>query len=1171
MNERSAKTFIVTDQLHHMLHKTSMYLGSMKKEERSTLGFDGKKFITVTTSMPRGLERTVVEALENSFDAIRKARRNGESVEEPLYCCIKENTFTIRNSGDIPLVQEHPSGLGMLAKVLFFVPNSSDNFDSKINTNDYLDGTKNANVALKGRNGLGAKFMTILSKVFKATHQNNGLKYEIESQDNASTITYEKTTKTKSKDKFIEVTFTPDLKRFDSYKGFTVEDIMIFRGHLVAGAYCNDTSVRFEYKSVVEDYKGMDIYEFSNLVFKPEESLLEQPLVGYLWDSDVTPTVRKNKYLEYAEGELPTIEFALFLTPDVGKSVSFVNGSVSVNGGTHDDAVMHLVQSYLVKKLAVTAKRLNINVIKKHVSRIVSCNQKGEPDMDGNTKTKLMSPKYTIPLTDRIFKLLDKSKIIDVFQKELEQKLISSLIVAPKKQGYKVDIDGLVDANYASKSRKKRPDDEPVTLILVEGKSAAGVALKYTEHDRDHYGYYPLRGKIMRAYGTPKEKLLANKEISSIMEALGADPTVDYSISTNRKRLRYDRVGIMSDADPDGAHIDILAITLFDVLLPTLVRPCDQPPVLYLVVMPLIAFDYKKKRLTFYTMPTFHKWVRANPTARITPKYMKGIASYNVADLKKDMVATKIKELPIEYDEDTQERIRTFFGTGTQGMIDKRKWLDSYNESDDVEYNKTVPITFYVDNYVIQFTISSIIRGISSLDGFKQATRKLMTAGLLMWDWGAKDKSINLDSFAGYTKQSVVYPPDLSTLYDIAGRMTRNYAGSNNLAIFVSDSMFGDRGGEKDGQARYMSLKCAPWWPYMFPKYFQNVVKRIHDKGEDQEYERILSVVPLLLINGTKGIASCYGSRVLPNNPIDVIDHIIALVNGTKPKQLVPWFANYTGTVELVKTADLRKRDKIRKLSPTVEPESDENAKNGKLDIEPEDSTLSIIEENENDRSVYTAIITGVYNVVDGVIHISEIPPSHTVKSYRAFLKTLLKDNKISDFTENCVESIIDFKVYGMEKPTVYDLDLVNVIGMSVMNIAIGDRVIKHYNNNDEIALDWYKETLEVYRQVYEIELDKIDKAATLANQRAKLIRLCNDGSIVLVNKTKEEIQSSLDEHDIPFSVYEGIHLPSLIIEKAVKLEKEAKALTLEYNKLKKTTPNDMWLNDLVALRKNIQ
>ena len=117
-----------------------------------------------------------------------------------------------------------------------------------------------------------------------------------------------------------------------------------------------------------------------------------------------------------------------------------------------------------------------------------------------------------------------------------------------------------MDANWAGTTRSK-----DCVLILCEGDSAkAGIVSGLSKDDRNKYGVFPLKGKLMNVLDINQSKLNSNAEIANIKKIMGLETNQTYKdIDEVHKRLRYGKVLFMTDQDLDGAHIKGLCLNLF--------------------------------------------------------------------------------------------------------------------------------------------------------------------------------------------------------------------------------------------------------------------------------------------------------------------------------------------------------------------------------------------------------------------------------------------------------------------------------------------------------------------------------------------------------------------------------------------------------------------------------
>ena len=215
-----------------------------------------------------------------------------------------------------------------------------------------------------------------------------------------------------------------------------------------------------------------------------------------------------------------------------------------------------------------------------------------DPRFEGQTKTKLDNPdaaKAVSKVTgEEIVRYFDRNleslkKVIGCAEKaakirKTEERAKTNLLT---KQKYSFDSNGKL-ANCESR------DAEKCEIFIVEGDSAGGSAK--TARDRMYQAILPIRGKILNVEKASIDKVLANAEIKTMINAFGCGFSEGYGNDFDISKLRYDKIIIMADADVDGAHISTLLLTLFYRFMPELI--CEGH--VYIAMPPLYKAMPKK-------------------------------------------------------------------------------------------------------------------------------------------------------------------------------------------------------------------------------------------------------------------------------------------------------------------------------------------------------------------------------------------------------------------------------------------------------------------------------------------------------------------------------------------------------------------------------------------------
>lgn len=258
--------------------------------------------------------------------------------------------------------------------------------------------------------------------------------------------------------------------------------------------------------------------------------------------------------------------------------LGFCNNIYNSEGGTHltgFKSTFTMVMNQYARELGIL-KEKDVNFtgadIRNGMTAIVSIKHP-DPRFEGQTKTKLDNQdagKAASKVTnDEITLFFDKNldtlkKVLSCAEKaakirKTEEKAKTNLLT---KQKYSFDSNGKL-ANCESR------DPAKCEIFIVEGDSAGGSAK--TARNREFQAILPIRGKILNVEKASIDKVLANAEIKTMINAFGCGFSEGYGNDFDITKLRYNKIIIMADADVDGAHISSLLLTLFYRFMPELI------------------------------------------------------------------------------------------------------------------------------------------------------------------------------------------------------------------------------------------------------------------------------------------------------------------------------------------------------------------------------------------------------------------------------------------------------------------------------------------------------------------------------------------------------------------------------------------------------------------------
>ena len=341
--------------------------------------------------------------------------------------------------------------------------------------------------------------------------------------------------------------------------------------------------------------------------------------------------------LQPQKGEAPfRLEVALQWTESPDEHVrAYVNGIPTPNGGTHVSgllsSVVKAVRGFVdAKGIKTTGVTLTAEDIREGLVGLLST-YVSEPQFQGQTKDRLNNPEVAGQVEALVRPALEQWLLENGSTGE---QIVMRTILAARAREARREATQQVTRKGAVSHRMNLPgkladcastDPSESELFIVEGDSAGGSAKQ--GRDRRTQAILPLRGKVLNAEQASSSKVLNNKELQDIVQALGCGmgPTFDIS------RLRYGKIFLLMDADSDGHHITTLLLTFFYRQLPGLIRGGH----VYLPRPPLFRIDHGKDTHWVLDEVERDKLIATLPkNAKVEITRFKGLGEMNAEDLK---------------------------------------------------------------------------------------------------------------------------------------------------------------------------------------------------------------------------------------------------------------------------------------------------------------------------------------------------------------------------------------------------------------------------------------------------------------------------------------------------------------------------------------------------------
>lgn len=495
----------------------------------------------------KGLNHLVYEIVDNAVDEHLAGYCDAISVTLEA-----DGSATVEDNGRGIPVGMHEKGVSA-ERLVFTTLHAGGKFDDS------------AYKTSGGLHGVGSSVVNALSTYLTVRVKNGGNIYEDKYERGNPVITLENgllPVVGRAKGTGTSINFLPDDTIFDKTR-FKEDEI---KSRLHETAYLNPgLTIRFE-------DKRKEI---------PEIISYHEPdgIVGFIKDMNKSKEVLHDVIYFKGEVDKITVEGAFQYVNEFHENVlGFCNNIYNAEGGTHltgfKTAFTNIINTYARELNILKEKDVNFTGadVRNGMTAVISIKHP-DPRFEGQTKTKLDNQdaaKVVSKVTnDELIRYFDRNletlkSIIGCAEKaakirKTEEKAKTNLLT---KQKFSFDSNGkLANCEFRDASKCE--------IFIVEGDSAGGSAK--TARNRAYQAILPIRGKILNVEKASIDKVLANAEIKTMINAFGCGFSEGYGNDFDITKLRYDKIIIMADADVDGAHISTLLLTLFYRFMPELI------------------------------------------------------------------------------------------------------------------------------------------------------------------------------------------------------------------------------------------------------------------------------------------------------------------------------------------------------------------------------------------------------------------------------------------------------------------------------------------------------------------------------------------------------------------------------------------------------------------------
>ena len=578
MAEYNEKSIKILEGLEAVRKRPGMYIGSTDK---------------------RGLHHLIWEIVDNAIDEAINGYGN-----KIVVTLTKQGSIIVKDEGRGVPIGKHSSGKST-PEVIYTVLHAGGKFEN--------DGYKVSG----GLHGVGSSVVNALSKWMKVTIYREGKISEITFKDGGKVDSPLKQIGT-SRATGTTVEFYPDPEIFGN--------------------------ARFSYTTICERMQesaflinGLTMEVIDEEDNKRSEFVYENGLVSFIeYINDGKNPVHKVISFNGEKNGI-VVDIAMQYTDTYNENImSFVNNVKTIDGGTHEvgfkTGLTKAFNEYVKKNnLLKGSETLDGSDVREGLSAIVSLKiPESLLQFEGQTKGKLGTPQAKTVVESLVYEKFsyyleeNKETATNIMDKALKSKLAREAARKARAEVRNGKNRSKVEKNLSGKLAPAGSKNPKVNeLFIVEGDSAGGSAK--SGRDRKFQAILPLRGKVLNTSKSTMEEVYKNEELNTLIYTIGAGVGQSFDASESN----YDKVIIMTDADVDGAHIQILLLTFFYHYM----RPLIDEGKLFIALPPLYKLDYGKGKKFYAYSDEELSELKSSNNGKCSIQRYKGLGEMNADQL----------------------------------------------------------------------------------------------------------------------------------------------------------------------------------------------------------------------------------------------------------------------------------------------------------------------------------------------------------------------------------------------------------------------------------------------------------------------------------------------------------------------------------------------------------
>lgn len=420
-----------------------------------------------------------------------------------------------------------------------------------------------------------------------------------------------------------------------------------------------------------------------------------------------------------------------------------------------------------------------------------------------------------------------------------------------------------------------------------------------------------------------------------------------------------------------------------------------------------------------------------------------------------------------------------------------------------------------------QFSIYDNVRSIPRLtDGLKPSQRKCIFA---MIKRGENAQEIKVQQLGSYVAQVSDYHHGEGSLMSTIVGLAQDYAGSNNVNLLAPNGQFGSRLTSEAAAPRYIFTELTSNFRKLFKKEDDHILKHLDSDGQQIEPETYMPILPMVLVNGSKGMGTGFASAVFSYNPYDLRDNIMKRLEGKEATPVTPWYRGFRGEVT----------------------------------------------RNENQT-----IIKGKYEITNTTtIKVTELPVGTYLDDYKEHLNKLQDQDFLRTWVEDSTEAGFDFTLTVPRATTSLDHDTLmqklKLVSRDTENLTLWDvdGKMRKFDNVQQIIDRFVEWRVDRYEERRLKLIDLSETELVWLSEKLKFVLFYLENTEKFRNTGKKGLLDLLNaEKFTDPSRLLSMPIWSLTLDEIKKLEKEIGTVEVELKRLKKLTAKVMYQTELKEL-----